>query len=201
VVRFRNFAPQLPGCGAIVWTASCPLLHLFSGPHHPLLTSEVGSRWDILEAAFSMRLPTETLATTTDAILRVDGPRRTPITCTRPVLHGYQNGVCFYCNEPLLDDIHVDHVIPWSVLHHDEIWNLVLAHGRCNIGKSDILPSSEGAIDPEDIARELADVLEVTRALAVAAGLTLESVETCREERVVSRGPFHERVFLVETRE
>ena len=36
-------------------------------------------------------------------------------------------------------DIHVDHVLPRQVLHHDELWNLVLAHSICNERKSDAL--------------------------------------------------------------
>lgn len=35
------------------------------------------------------------------------------------------------------DDIHVDHVLPRQVVHHDEVWNLVLAHSLCNSLKSD----------------------------------------------------------------
>ena len=32
------------------------------------------------------------------------------------------------------------HVIPWSAVEHDEIWNLVLAHVDCNKWKLDHLP-------------------------------------------------------------
>ena len=38
-----------------------------------------------------------------------------------------------------MEDVAVDHVLPRQVLHHDEIWNLVLAHGYCNQLKSDLL--------------------------------------------------------------
>ena len=37
------------------------------------------------------------------------------------------------------NDIHVDHVLPRQVVNHDEVWNLVLAHGDCNMMKSDKL--------------------------------------------------------------
>lgn len=47
--------------------------------------------------------------------------------------------MCFYCGEPMGDDIHVDHVLPRQVINHDEVWNLVLAHGDCNLLKSDRL--------------------------------------------------------------
>ena len=35
--------------------------------------------------------------------------------------------------------IHVDHVLPRSVMNHDQIWNLVLTHSYCNMSKSDKL--------------------------------------------------------------
>jgi hypothetical protein len=37
------------------------------------------------------------------------------------------------------NDIEVDHLLPRQVLQHDEIWNLVLAHGACNLRKLDRL--------------------------------------------------------------
>jgi predicted house-cleaning noncanonical NTP pyrophosphatase (MazG superfamily) len=53
----------------------------------------------------------------------------------------------------------------------------------------------------EDLAMELADVLEVVRALATASGLSLQDVEEFRRRRAVSRGGFERRILLVETRE
>lgn len=59
-----------------------------------------------------------------------------------PSSHGYQNGLCFSCDEPLAGElVHVDHVIPRTFLNHDEIWNLVLAHGSCNLEKNARLPA------------------------------------------------------------
>lgn len=34
----------------------------------------------------------------------------------------------------------MDHVIPWSFLLEEDLWDLVLACGKCNSGKSDSLP-------------------------------------------------------------
>jgi len=49
---------------------------------------------------------------------------------------------CFYCERPLekLGTPHVDHVIPWSFLLTDPLWDLVLACATCNLAKSDVLP-------------------------------------------------------------
>jgi len=117
------------------------LLDMFSNNKDPLLHHEVTSRWDLLEAAFEMRLPVEVLGTDEHMLYRSNGYERVAITGTHPVLNGYQNGLCFYCGEPLgREPIHVDHVIPRTFLRHDEIWNLVLAHSACNLTKSDLLP-------------------------------------------------------------
>jgi 5-methylcytosine-specific restriction endonuclease McrA len=68
------------------------------------------------------------------------GYARTEISSLVPALQGYQNGICFYCGEAMGEgDIHVDHVIPRQLVHHDEVWNLVLAHDFCNQQKSDAL--------------------------------------------------------------
>lgn len=121
--------------------ADC-LLSTFAGFTDPLLRAEVSSRWDLLEAAFEMRLPVEVLGTDEHMIYRSNGYDRVNITGTHPVLNGYQNGLCFYCHDLLGDEpIHVDHVIPRSFLYHDEIWNLVLAHDECNLAKGARLPA------------------------------------------------------------
>jgi hypothetical protein len=49
---------------------------------------------------------------------------------------------CFYCDRELGSGVavHVDHVIPWSFLLADPLWDLVLACAACNVAKSDSLP-------------------------------------------------------------
>lgn len=116
------------------------LLRLFENDEATMLLDELHSRWDLLEVAFSTGLPASTLDADERTFFQRDGPRRTTITGTRPVLNGYQNGRCFYCGEPLNDDVEVDHVLPWSALYHDQIWNLVLACYDCNRDKSALLP-------------------------------------------------------------
>jgi len=39
----------------------------------------------------------------------------------------------------LYDPSHVDHVIPFKALGHNEFWNLVVAHEQCNLRKTDNL--------------------------------------------------------------
>lgn len=51
---------------------------------------------------------------------------------------------CFYCGENIADsEISVDHVIPWSYMFSDDLWNLVYCHKGENSEKSNPLPSEE----------------------------------------------------------
>ena len=49
---------------------------------------------------------------------------------------------CFYNESHNLNErkIHADHVIPFSYIREDEIWNYVLSCDKCNLAKSDYLP-------------------------------------------------------------
>ena len=47
--------------------------------------------------------------------------------------------LCFYCGEKLYEPSHVDHVIPFKALEHNQFWNLVVAHQTCNLRKTDYL--------------------------------------------------------------
>ena len=50
----------------------------------------------------------------------------------------------FYTGSKLqYDDISVDHVIPWSFMYSDDIWNLVLTSKSENSSKSNSIPSQE----------------------------------------------------------
>lgn len=62
------------------------------------------------------------------------------------LLAQYQNGqiLDFYTGEPLSkNDISVDHVIPWSFMYSDDIWNLVLTSKSNNSSKSNSIPTKE----------------------------------------------------------
>lgn len=103
------------------------------------LEEEITARWSLLEGAFSINQTDFKLANDIRDIYLRDGYTRMALTNNRPFLSGYQGNICFYCGEQMGTDVHVDHVLPRQVLNHDEIWNLVLAHGSCNLLKSDRL--------------------------------------------------------------
>ena len=47
---------------------------------------------------------------------------------------------CFICGEEIKNETpSIDHVIPWSYMYHDDLWNLVYTHKSCNSSKSNIL--------------------------------------------------------------
>ncbi len=116
---------------------------LSSGDQSAILQQEVASRWDLLEAAFEVRRNNLQLQNDIRRFYLLNGYDRTDLTYLQPVLDGYQQGICFYCSESMVNShVAVDHVIPRQVLNHDEVWNLVLAHEFCNQQKSDFLPST-----------------------------------------------------------
>jgi len=115
---------------------------LFANQEHSALLDELLSRWDLLEAAFEIQRGNLKLINDKRLFYLAKGYERKNVTHTRPVLNGYQQGVCFLCGEKMdeKDDIEVDHLIPRQFIYHDEIWNLVLSHRICNGLKKDSLP-------------------------------------------------------------
>ena len=50
----------------------------------------------------------------------------------------------FYTGKPIAyEDISIDHVIPWSFMYSDDIWNLVITSKSYNSSKSNSIPSDE----------------------------------------------------------
>lgn len=62
------------------------------------------------------------------------------------LLKQFSNGkaIDFYTGKELdYDDLSVDHVIPWSFMYSDDIWNLVLTSKSYNSSKSNSIPTPE----------------------------------------------------------
>lgn len=67
---------------------------------------------------------------------------------------------CFICGERINDDeLSIDHVIPWSYLYSDDLWNLVYVHRSCNSSKSNVIPQSEEIEKLKDRNEKLAKLL------------------------------------------
>lgn len=72
--------------------------------------------------------------------------RRNNLTKYKKILLEMYNGdpIDFYTGKVLEEnDISVDHVIPWSFIYSDDIWNLVLTSRSNNSSKSNSVPSKE----------------------------------------------------------
>jgi hypothetical protein len=116
------------------------LHELFYDKQNNYFKNQLNSRWDMLEFAFEESRKSETLGIDERKEFVIRREKRINLTPLRSTLSGYQQDRCFYCGEQLFDPIHVDHVIPFTALGHNEIWNLVLAHQHCNESKLDYLP-------------------------------------------------------------
>lgn len=72
--------------------------------------------------------------------------RESLVKYKKELMKEFENGkaIDFYSGEPLEDnDISVDHVIPWSFMYSDDIWNLVLTSKSHNSSKSNSIPSQQ----------------------------------------------------------
>ena len=66
--------------------------------------------------------------------------------------------VCFLCGQEITDkELSIDHVIPWSYMYSDDLWNLVYVHRSCNSSKSNVVPSEEGIAKLKERNKRLLD--------------------------------------------
>mgnify|MGYP001059043055 FL=1 len=119
-----------------------PLLNLFSDNQNNHYLDKINSRWDLLEHSFEKISEAERIFVDTldEQLFVIRKNIRTNLTIFNPALSSYQQDRCFYCGEKLDASSHVDHVIPFKVLGHNELWNLVVAHEKCNLRKKAYLP-------------------------------------------------------------
>jgi hypothetical protein len=73
----------------------------------------------------------------------VETEDRIALAPLRKPLRELQSNRCFYCENRLTEDTHIDHVVPWSRSGVNDLANLVLVDPVCNSLKSDALPSGE----------------------------------------------------------
>jgi len=116
-----------------------PLLNLFSDNQNDHYSKKIKSRWNLLEYSFEKISEAERIFVDTldEQLFVVRKDKRTNLTPIKDALSGYQQDRCFYCGEKLFEPSHVDHVIPFKALEHNEFWNLVVAHEQCNLRKTD----------------------------------------------------------------
>lgn len=71
-------------------------------------------------------------------------PLRNDLSIYRLVLQKeFEENTCFYCGKKLTGTAAVDHVIPWSFVKTDNLWNFVLSCQSCNSKKNNKLPDRD----------------------------------------------------------
>jgi|GEM_PF-7076033 len=109
----------------------------FLRSHAPALETIANYHWaDFLET-------TNRLAPRIIQKVKRDSDRRRSLVRYLKILMDDGDGACFYCGLTFDERIGrtIDHVIPWSFIVDDPLWDLVLACARCNASKSDALPN------------------------------------------------------------
>ena len=111
-----------------------PLLNLFSDNQNQHYLKKINSRWDLLEHSFEKISAAERIFVDTldEQIYVIRNDIRTNLTRFKSAFSSYQQDKCFYCGVELFEPSEVDHVIPFDLLGHNELWNLVVAHKECN---------------------------------------------------------------------
>ncbi|WP_305151131.1 HNH endonuclease domain-containing protein [uncultured Dubosiella sp.] len=71
------------------------------------------------------------------------------------------NIIDFYTGKVLeANDISIDHVIPWSFMYSDDIWNLVITSKSVNSSKSNSVPSKKVIRRLEERNKELVEIVK-----------------------------------------
>ena len=70
--------------------------------------------------------------------------------------------VCFHSGKPIADgDVAIDHVIPWSYLYADNLWNLVYVDRRENSAKGNRIPDEATIMRLESRNRRFLEALKL----------------------------------------
>lgn len=92
-------------------------------------------------------------------IIDLDEVKRASLGKFRKYLDQFGD-TCFICNQKIENETpSIDHVIPWSYMYSDDLWNLVYAHRACNSSKLDKLVDESEIKKLELRNKKLLDVL------------------------------------------
>ena len=92
--------------------------------------------------------------------LELSTPKRNNLSVYQSVMEReFGECNCFYCGKKLKRlSVHVDHVIPWSFVKDDKIWNLVLSCAQCNEKKHNRIPVKDYILQLEKRNHEVQNV-------------------------------------------
>ena len=75
---------------------------------------------------------------------------------------GFDLHNCFICGKEIGEqELSRDHVIPWSYMYSDDLWNIVYVHKGCNSSKSNITPSQEVINNLKERNNKLKELLHI----------------------------------------
>ena len=106
---------------------------------YPMLIDMIEGAW----SHFVQRRNRRLLGQVFDLRAFLFGVRRGSLATYGTLLREVQRGRCFYCDNDIKSGGAVDHFIPWRRYAMDLGHNFVLAHGKCNSRKSDMLAAEE----------------------------------------------------------
>jgi hypothetical protein len=89
----------------------------------------------------------------------------------RVFLSAFQGDKCFYCGTADEGRLHIDHVIPWSFVLEDRVWNLVLACQSCNSRKRDRTPNEPAISKIMERNSKILDAIRGESGRAIFAGV------------------------------
>lgn len=153
------------------------------------LRAELDARWSIVESSFATgigrTLIEEGVRVDRETLHLTDRRRRRPVTGVAAAVAGFQHGRCHICDEPVgpADRIAVDHVFPFALMRRfesvggwrgpdlDALWNLAVAHEKCNGTKSDRMPTEE---ELTRLARRNEAIMRSPRPLRTTLRISLE---------------------------
>lgn len=69
---------------------------------------------------------------------------------------------CVWTGKKIKNDFHVDHVIPYSLWHNNDLWNLLPASPKANSSKSDRLPTRRLLNDRKEVIRHYWNIIETS---------------------------------------
>ena len=91
---------------------------------------------------------------------------------------------CFICGKEIPDDeLSIDHVIPWSYLYSDDLWNLVYVHRSCNSSKTNRIPVEKTIFSLEERNERLLKILK----LSGLSGKAVDELEVAIEKDYVNK--------------
>lgn len=88
---------------------------------------------------------------------KTDTERETAVS--RNIFSGERSLECVWTGVPVKNRYDIDHVIPYSLWHNNDLWNLLPAHPKVNNNKRDLLPTRQLMNKRKDVIKDYWDII------------------------------------------